>query len=757
MNITFDKLKKYVYGYISLPLLVFFVGYLKLYIMLPATCILVITYFQAVQTKKKVSVENKSFHISAKRLLLLLAICLIYTHFCGLNGFWFQTSDWNARNPIFRDIITYDWPVYYANKGSALVYYIGFWLVPAVPAKLAYSLWGMSVGWLVGKICLWIWASLGIFLILLSLFVFNQSNTKKCRIVVLLTFIFFSGMDVIGMWYFGSIGYLLRPDVLHLEWWHPYYQYSSITTCMCWVFNQSVIPWLCTILFLHEKNCRNYLLIGMGCLLSGPFPFVGLVILMMAKAIEFVVAKIKQKEHFKNILSSILSMGNVLMLFVVFPIIGTFMLANNAASGGVSSDVSAEKVSGMIAIMVEISSRIRTYLQHGIILFFILEVGCYLILMWHWHKKDVLYYTVAVSLFLIPYFHVGVSNDFCMRASIPGIFLVMVWCTERTTMVVEKQHKHLSKELKACTVALCAALMIGAITPGVELFRGFYRVATEHTIFLENNERYTLNDRDEISLNFETADAKENIFFKYFAKKLKKQSCELNGQGTIENPYIIDSYESLEQFRDLVNNGYNFLGEYVRQTTDIDMRNCENWIPIGIYGSGMLFRGNYDGDGYLIENLCINSEENAGLFGQLAGTVENVVISNCNINANCVGGIASHGLDGTIINCLVQGEICGTRVGGIADNLSGYIGNCISLVTLSGEKVSGITGYNSSILDNCYSNYGNHKYLEDGEPYLLSSVNSLNRYVEKNNGNYEDLLNYWKVEDEIINLTHPVC
>ena len=146
------------------------------------------------------------------------------------------------------------------------------------------------------------------------------------------------------------------------------------------------------------------------------------------------------------------------------------------------------------------------------------EVGIYLLLIWSFHKKEVIFYAVAISLFFIPAIHIGVSNDFCMRASIPGVFVTMVWCNEQISKLVKTR---LKKGLNLRMTALLLALMIGAFTPSVELFRGFYHVVKEKTIFLENMPNETLDVVDGVSYNFETSNASEQLFFKYFAKKLK--------------------------------------------------------------------------------------------------------------------------------------------------------------------------------------------------------------------------------------------
>ena len=65
--------------------------------------------------------------------------------------------------------------------------------------------------------------------------------------------------------------------------------------------------------------------------------------------------------------------------------------------------------------------------------------------------------------------------------------------------------------------ALLLALLIGACTPAMEIYRGLCHIAKEGTFCLENEEPYTLADRP-VSLNFETQNCENKLFFTYFAK-----------------------------------------------------------------------------------------------------------------------------------------------------------------------------------------------------------------------------------------------
>ena len=108
-----------------------------------------------------------------------------------------------------------------------------------------------------------------------------------------------------------------------------------------------------------------------------------------------------------------------------------------------------------------------------------------------------------------------------------------------------------------------------------------------------------------------------------------------DGAGTSASPYLITSAAELKGLSDRVNGGTNFLGEYFKQTADIDLGG-KDWTPIGT--SSAPFKGNYNGGGYTISNLHVDEDTltdygNAGLFGYVDGgrgsttiTIENLSV-----------------------------------------------------------------------------------------------------------------------------------
>ena len=168
--------------------------------------------------------------------------------------------------------------------------------------------------------------------------------------------------------------------------------------------------------------------------------------------------------------------------------------------------------------------------------------------------------------------------------------------------------------------------------------------------------------------------------------------------GTSDNPWIITSAEELNLLAKCVNvGGWYTVGQYIRQTEDIDMSSITDFLPIGICNPGVSFQGHYDGFYKKISNISINyttasesgEESNAyiGLFGKIEGTkdfpatVDNVTLENCSFsatassNAAAVGGIAGYisVLDRNtavkVSNCkvLVNGESAKSAISGLSN------------------------------------------------------------------------------------------
>ncbi len=131
----------------------------------------------------------------------------------------------------------------------------------------------------------------------------------------------------------------------------------------------------------------------------------------------------------------------------------------------------------------------------------------------------------------------------------------------------------------------------------------------------------------------------------------------IGGSGTEDAPYLIEDIEDLKAFRDSVNAGNNYDGQYVKLTADINLSG-EDWTPIG--NGTNKFLGVFDGGDHTVSNLKVAVTTNhAGLFGY-ASVVKNVKLVNATVSGViCVGSLVGEleNSVGTVDNCHVSGTV----------------------------------------------------------------------------------------------------
>lgn len=183
------------------------------------------------------------------------------------------------------------------------------------------------------------------------------------------------------------------------------------------------------------------------------------------------------------------------------------------------------------------------------------------------------------------------------------------------------------------------------------------------------------------------------------------------GEGTEKKPYLIQSAEDLCIFRNIVNAGYEFAGQWIRQSVDIDLQEIASWCPIGAEEYGGCFKGIYDGYGHVIRNLNIDREnQNAGFFDRLGGTVLNLGIESGEIQGAYVGAIARIAVGyPLVVNCYNKAQLVGAyRAGGIVDDFSGgTVANCYNAGTIKAPVSAAIASYSAARITECRALQGN--------------------------------------------------
>ena len=180
-------------------------------------------------------------------------------------------------------------------------------------------------------------------------------------------------------------------------------------------------------------------------------------------------------------------------------------------------------------------------------------------------------------------------------------------------------------------------------------------------------------------------------------------SASLQGSGTAEDPYLIQSGADLAYLRD---NAGTYASNYIKLTKSIDISANGNFMI------NTTFSGTFDGNNCSILGLNITGKEKRSFFFIVTGTVKDLTMyGSVSLTGNKAAAFAEYVSKGKFINCANYCSVSGKeRVGGIAGDLvnGGTFTNCVNYGTINGSaNVGGIVGYaaGNSVYEGCI-NYG---------------------------------------------------
>ena len=459
MNIRESTLYRLGVMYLAIPMLVFLFCWLRW----PFMClgILLLWFLYKIYRRNSVSEEARGevvVSLSYDKFLCLLAVLFLWCFFSGLGSLWFQSLDFTHRNAVLRDLVAYGWPVVYGN-GSFLCYYFGFWLIPALVGKFVLLAGGtVTQGFAVADKVLLLWAWGGVVLVALLLMTRRELSTWKSLFVLIGVLVGFSGMDILGS------NHEKIMQIMHLEWWSGWIQFSSNTTILFWVFNQGIPAWLGTMLVMSRDDLYFD---GIICALTAflaPLPAFGLLGIIMFKF----WARCKKE----NVWKEIFTIKNLAALLFVLPAILFFGENGRTGNGGDSLGVPVFHFLWQVNPL-----HLVLYVA---ILFAAIEYLPYLWAIYPQEKNSWQFKAVCVLLPLISVLQLGDSGDFAMRASIPPLFCLM--------MLVLKHF--IADDLpKVRRFALMFVFFLGCFTPATEWMRGMVLFYTHHGV-IETTESF---------------------------------------------------------------------------------------------------------------------------------------------------------------------------------------------------------------------------------------------------------------------------
>ena len=194
----------------------------------------------------------------------------------------------------------------------------------------------------------------------------------------------------------------------------------------------------------------------------------------------------------------------------------------------------------------------------------------------------------------------------------------------------------------------------------------------------------------------------------------------LDGEGTEESPYIIETVAQLCKFKDEVNGGNSYSGVYFSLSNNLDLSEV-SWTSIGDGTNS--FNGFFDGGGHKITNVSVTSIGNGiatGLFGNVSGTIRNLGVEDIEINIDNTSGATRVTYAGGLVGNL--------KTGGVIDRC--YVKDFSITNTSNANKISysgGLVGQvtsseNPSISNSYVLNFTYDTAVSDEDSYVSGLI-----------------------------------
>lgn len=234
-------------AYLVGPVLLFVLGWCQWYLSFPITGLLIYTSYKEVQGVPQG--ERDSVFFDSRIAVLTTAVLMLWVFFSGIGGYWHQMGDFNHRNAIFQDLISYSWPVVYPD-GRYFCYNFSYWL----PA----ALFGKWCGRMAADFLLYSWTFLGVLLAQTHLSLSTNSPKRRdVALLILFSVVFWAGMDVIPE-FAGKLFGFARKDL----------RYVSFTANLYLCLNRFSQPLLWAMLVFTKRVSRPMLVVLFACIVN---------------------------------------------------------------------------------------------------------------------------------------------------------------------------------------------------------------------------------------------------------------------------------------------------------------------------------------------------------------------------------------------------------------------------------------------------------------------------------------------------------
>ena len=556
--------------YLGLPFLIFAGGYLRIYYAIPVVLLVAVSIGKAVKDEQLdvLPLANKNDWL---KILTVAFVVLIWIILSGIGDLFYQNSDHQVRDAIFNMMVESKWPAMHGTlEGNGavmkpLVYYIGFWF----PAALFGKLTSLTGGYLFQVF----WGWLGIMLTYLLICIWR----KKISIWPLWILIFFSGLDIIRQNIYRETPLF---STEFLDYLINDFSYQSIVVQVNSVYHTAIPAYVAVMLLIAGGRRKNIILLWSTLLLTATFPFVGIIpylfYVVFGKDREKKnIEKIKEIFTFQNIVGAGL-VGCISFLFLFSNIAGGYLNTIRDVSGTVGNyhGVLLSETITSISI-VSLANKLKniwvTIVNHRIgayLIFIIFEIGIYFALLFRKYRKEPLYWYTVGSLLVIPWIRVGTSLDFCLKASIPGLFIIVI--------LIIKQLEDWNR-YKLLNIIMVVCLCIGSVTV-------IHQAADAIKLQMQGFKQTTLHSSELVRWSNFSGDA-DSFFFRHLAKEWEPahlQELEIRQTTKQEDLWKLKEYYIIGIDYELIDNSMTPVSELLQIQLDVSVDGDVYWEDRGM-------------------------------------------------------------------------------------------------------------------------------------------------------------------------------
>lgn len=481
---TYRKLLYSSIAYLYIPLFIFILSWVKIWIAIPVAICSVYAIWRGF--RKQSSDRTERISVSKWEVLIYFFVAIGICVVCGGGDIFPQDYDWSKHHAILYDLVNYEWPVVYQGD-VMLTYYLGQYMVPALIGKLfgqseVIALWSMVI-----------WNAIGLLIVYLWVCKLVNANTIWKRIGVFVILLFFGGASNIGNKLYQKMGHDV--ELLSFKWiaYRDFrVHFASNFDTLRGAFQHLIIPWISCCLFLDDwKRTERYVALALPLFFGATFGFVYFSLILFACFVICVIA-----EKGEEIWRRTFSVSNILLIPLALVII--------CYLGG---NVFGDKPDSVGFEIVDYSIRPEFYAIFVAVEFLGYAIFCF----WN-NRKNPVYYVVLCELLVIPFLSMGMFNDLCSRGSIPARFVLMVLAIRQ---LCTSGWRSIQNWLLSITFIICAS---NTWNEGKELYRltKAYGFCNKQVIM---DEFHTLDgmagkvdERPDEAYNYYTLEYSESIF-----------------------------------------------------------------------------------------------------------------------------------------------------------------------------------------------------------------------------------------------------